>query len=166
MIKKLVLISLAAVVLRSTGLLPFESRDVAQLVPVEALVVSVEDGTVFLDGGGCLGIGQNWEQALEDLRQSTDGEVFLGAADHVVLCGDAVGLLQQVANSDALRPAASVCVCPDGIVDAKTAAAYLGAHDGGVKLQQVLALQFRPGKLKLPELIETQGGLRLYEANR
>lgn len=166
MIKKLVVLAALAVVLRVTGLLPFQSSDVAELVPVQALVVSMENGKVFLDGGGCLGVGTDWESALEDLNQSAEGHVFLGTADHVVLCGEAVSLLQQIARSEALRPAASLCVCPDGVIDAKSAAEYLNAHDGGVTLRQMRALQLRPGAVELPELIQTQGGLRLYAAHR
>ena len=166
MIRKFVILAVLVAALRMTGLLPFESSDVSELVPVQALVVSMGDGRVFLDGGGCLGIGANWEEALHDLNQSAEGHVFLGTADHVVLCGEAVSLLQQISKSAVLRPAASVCICPDGVVDAKTAAEYLSAHNGGVTLRQVQALQMRPGKLELPELIQTQGGLRLYAANR
>lgn len=166
MIRKFVILAVLVAVLRTTGLLPFQSSDVAELVPVQALVVSMEDGRVFLDGGGCLGVGADWEEALKDLNESAEGHVFLGTADHVVLCGEAVGLLPQIARSEALRPAASVCACPGGVVDAKSTAAYLAAHDGGVTLRQVQALQLRPGKLALPELIQTQGGLRLYAAHR
>lgn len=162
MIKRLLLLLAAAAVLRVTGLLPFESSDVAQLVPVQALVVSMENGKVVMDGGECLGIGEDWDSAWQDLRQSADGHVFLGTADHVVLCGDAVSLLPQLVGSEAVRPAASVCACPDSVPDADDAAAFLSAHDGGVTLQQIRALQLRPGKMQLPQLVETQGGLRLY----
>lgn len=166
MIKKLVILAVLAAALRATGLLPFQSSDVAELVPVQALVVSVEEGKVYLDGGECLGIGADWDSALQDLKESAEGHVFLGTADHVVLCGEAVSLLQQLIESEALRPAASVCVCPNGLIDSKSAAGYLAAHDGGVTLQQVRALQLRPGEVELPELIRTQGGLRLDAKDR
>ena len=166
MIKKLAVLAVLAAVLRTTGLLPFQSSDVAELVPVQALVVSVEDGNIYLDGGGSLGIGTDWSSTLEDLLESGEGHVFLGTVDHVVLCGGAVSLLQQIVETEALRPAASVCVCPDGLVDARSASAYLAGHDGGVTLQQVRALRLRPGKVELPELIRTQGGLRLDAKNR
>ena len=167
MIKKLIVLAILAAALRMTGILPFQSSDVAELVPVQALVVSMDDGRVYLDGGGCLGVGEDWEGALEDLNKSAEGHVFLSTADHVVLCGGAVSLLQQVADSEVLRPAASVCVCPEGVIDAKTAAKYLSAHDDGiVTLQQVRALHLRPGKVELPRLIQTQGGLRLDAKHR
>ena len=161
MIKKIIFLVVLAGILRVTGLLPFESRDVAQLVPVQALVISQSADNVVLDGGDCRGIGTDWDSAWEDLQNSADGRVFLQTADHVILCGDAVSLLRQVVESGAFRPAASVCVCPDSVPSADEAAAYLQAHHGGVTLQQVQALQLRQGELTLPRLRQTEGGLRL-----
>lgn len=161
MIKKLVFLVILAGVLRATGLLPFRSHDVAQLVPVQALVISQSGGNVVLDGGECRGIGTDWNSAWSDLKESADGRVFLQTADHVILCGDAVALLREVVESGAFRPAASVCVCPEGVPDAEEAAAYLDAHSGNVTLQQVSALQLREGKITLPTLRQTEGGLRL-----
>lgn len=163
MIKKLMVLAVLAAALRISGLLPFQSSDVAELVPVQALVVSMEEGGVVLDGGDCLGVGSDWEAAWEDLRLGAGGHVFLGTVDHVILCGEAVELLPRVLESAVLRPAASVCVSPEGVPNAKLAAEYLAAHDGGITLQQVRALQLRPGQIELPRLVETQEGLRLYE---
>jgi len=161
MIKKLVFLVILAGVLRTTGLLPFRSSDVAQLVPVQALVISQSGKNVVLDGGQCRGIGTDWDSAWKDLQNSAEGHVFLQTADHVILCGEAIGLLRQVVDSGAFRPAASVCVCPDGVPSADEAAKYLQAHRGGVTLQQVQALRLREGTLTLPRLRQTEGGLRL-----
>lgn len=165
MIKKLFLIAALAALLRITGLLPFHSSDVAELIPVEALVISIEDGQVVLDGGDCVGMGDDWALAWQDLEKSAAGHVFLGTADHVILCGEAVALLPQVLENRDLRPAASVCVCTDGVPNAKLAAKYLSARKGGITLQQVSALQLRTGTVRLPRLVQTEGGLRLYEQN-
>ena len=163
MIKKLIFLVILAGVLRTTGLLPFQSSDVAELIPVQALIVSQSGGNVVLDGGECRGIGSDWDSAWEDLKESAAGRVFLQTADHVILCGDAVSLLQEVVESGAFRPAASVCVCPDFVPEAQAAADYLQAHSSSVTLQQVQALQLREGKLSLPYLRRTEGGLRLDE---
>ena len=163
MIKKLIFLVILAGVLRTTGLLPFRSSDVAELIPVQALVVSQSGDNVVLDGGQCRGIGSDWDSAWNDLKESAEGRVFLQTADHVILCGEAVSLLQQVLESGAFRPAASVCVCTDFVPDAEQAAAYLGAHNSKTTLQQVQALRLRGGKLSLPRLRQTEGGLRLDE---
>lgn len=162
MIKRVGLLLLLLAVLRATGLLPFQSSDVAQLVPVRALVVSVDGDKLVLDGGQCRGVGHDWDSAWDDLHNSAEGHVFLGTADHVILCGSAIDKLPQVVTSRQLRPAASVCICTDGIPQPDKAANYLDAHDGGVTLQQVRALQLRTGTVRLPRLVMTEGGLRLY----
>ena len=48
-------IGLTAAALLLLGGMPFKRSDVARLAPVEALVVSVEQGRVVLDGGDCQG---------------------------------------------------------------------------------------------------------------
>ena len=157
-------IILTAAALLLLGWMPFERSDVARLAPVEALVVSVEQGRVVLDGGDCQGRGATWQEAWQDLRQGAEGQVFLGTAEQVVLTGSAVELLPQVANSGVLRPAAQVCVCPGPAPDPKQAAAYLSAHETGVTLQRVQAALLRGDDFALPVLTETEGGLRLYAA--
>lgn len=162
MIKKLFLLAALAAILRLTGLLPFQSSDVAELVPVQALVISVEDGEIRLDGGDCLGVGMDWDSAWKDLQNGGKGHVFLGTVDHVIFCGEALSLLPQLVESHLLRPAASVCSSSEGVPNAKLAAEYLSAHGGMVTLQQLRALRLRPGEVRLPQLVETPGGLRLY----
>ena len=163
MIKKLIALGVLAAVLKTSGFLPFQSSDVAELVPVRALVVCKEAENIVLDGGACVGVGKSWQSAWEDLQRSAEGHVFLGTADHVILCGSAMELLPQVLESETLRPAASICVSDEG-VNAIKAADYLDAHDGGVNLRQVQILRQREGVVKLPELVQTEGGFRLYGA--
>lgn len=164
MIKRLAILAALAAALRLTGLLPFETKDVAALKPVEALVVSMEDGQIVLDGGECQGRGDTWEEALEDLRKGAAGDLFLGTAEQVILCSGTWELLPQMVKNDALRPAAVVCACPSGIVEPEEAAAYLAAHNAGMTLQRVHAALLRGETVKLPVLQETKGGLRLYGA--
>lgn len=160
MIKRLLILAAAVAALRLTGLLPFETKDVASLKPVEALVVSVEEETLVLDGGECQGRGKTWEEALADLKEGADGDVFLGTAEQVVLCGAAWKFLPQMVGSDELRPAAVVCAC-NGEVKQEEAARYLSAHNAGLTLQQVRAALLRGETVKLPVLRMTEGGLRL-----
>ena len=166
MIKKLIFLVVAVSVLRLTGLLPFASSDVAELVPVQALVVSKDGSDFILDGGLCRGYGTDWNSALQDLKDGAEGHVFLGTADHVILCGAAVSVLTQVIENQLLRPAASICYCPDGGLQADEAARFLEAHDPGVTLQQVRALRLREAVVTLPVLEQTEGGLRLRAQDR
>lgn len=143
--------------------MPFQGRDVAQLIPVEALVVSVEEGTIILDAGDCRGSGETWEAAWEDLHRGAPGTVFLNTADYVVLTGSAVGLLETVVWDERLRPAAALYGALGETPDPKETASYLNGKQGGPTIQQLRADLMEANSVKLPLLVETEGGLRLYE---
>lgn len=160
--KQIIWLTLLVAALSLTGLLPFESNDVASLVPVEALTVDMNEGRVALKGKDCQGYGADWQSALEDMRQSGTGTVFLGTAEQVVLSQRAASLLPDIIRSEALRPAAVICVCPGEPPKPEEAAEYLSAHDAGMTIQKVQAVMLRGEGVKLPMLVQTEGGLRLY----
>jgi hypothetical protein len=160
MIKRLLLLAVLAAALRITGLLPFESSDVAKLKPVETLVVSVDGETVTVSGGDCVGMGETWEAALADLHLGAEGALFLGTAEQIVLCGEGRRLLEEIAAGNDLRPAA-VVVWSEETIDGTEATKYLSAHDAGVTLRQIQAALQRGEGIELPLLEKTEGGLRL-----
>lgn len=160
--KRIVLFLLFAAALRMSGLLPFESRDVAQLVPVEALVVSLEGKTVVLDGGEAKGRGESWSEALADLEQSAGGAVFLSTAEQIVLTGRTMALLPEIVSCSSLRPAAVVCFAPGEPPDPAEVSEYLSAHDGQQTIQRIRTALLQGETVTLPCLLETEGGLRLY----
>lgn len=161
MIKRLLLLAALAAALRISGLLPFQTNDVARLKPVESLVVSVKDGRVVLQSKDAEGYGGDWDEALQDLRQAAEGTLFLGTAEQIVLCGEAKLLLEPIAKSEDLRPAAVVVQCREQELDPEKAAAYLSAHNAGMTLQRVRAALLQKQPVDLPVLIKTEGGLRL-----
>ncbi len=160
--KKLWWVVLAVVAVKAAGLVPFESNDVASLVPVEALVVSKDGGLVVLNGGECKGYGANWAEALVDLHEGAEGTVFLSTAEQVIISDHALDLLPDVVRCEELRPAAVICVAPGKPPEPKEAAAYLSVHDAGVTIQKVQAAMLAERGLALPMLVKTEGGLRLY----
>ena len=160
--RRIVFFLLLAAGLRLFGLLPFESHDVATLQPIRALVVSLDGCEIVLDGGVCQGRGKTVEKALSDLFESGEGTVFLRTASHVVLSGKAQSLLYDLVESRALRPAAVVVASAGTPPDPETAANYLDAHSRGVTVGEVGAAMVRKEPVRLPLLVETKGGLRLY----
>lgn len=160
--KRIAVFLFLAAALRVSGLLPFESRDVADLVPIEALVVSLDGKEVVLDSGEAQGRGENWMDSLSDLHQSAGGDVFLGTAEQLILTGAAVTLLPEIVQSDALRPAAMVCFAPVP-PDPSEATEYLSARDQEWTVQRVRTALLRGEVVRLPVLLETEGGLRLHE---
>jgi len=163
-VKKVLAWGLVGVVLLGAGaMLPFQSRDIAQLVPIEALVVSVSQDKVVLNGGECSGRGSTWEDAWKDLKNSGDGWVFFGTAEQIVLVGGAVKLLTEVVSCEELRPAANVCVALGTMPQPEKVSAYLSAHNSGVTLQKVRADLKQGACPILPVLITEEGEMRLYE---
>lgn len=140
--------------------LPFSGSDVSELVPVEALVVTREQGQVVVEGGACRGRGATWAAALQDLRQGADGRAFLSTAEQIVLCGAAKELLEDVIADAKLRPAACVCLCEGGTPAPERAAAFL-RKKSDVTLRRLRAAQLRGEAVELPVLIQWEGGLRL-----
>lgn len=159
--KQIVWAALLAGALSLTGLLPFESRDVASLVPVETLTVDFREEQVVLDGGECQGYGADWETALLDLHAGAEGTVFLGTAEQVVLSQSAMSLLPDIIRSEELRPAAVICTCRGELPKPEDVTKYLSAHDAGTTIQKVQAVMLREEGIELPVLVETEGGLRL-----
>lgn len=159
--KKLILITAFAIVLKTAGILPFQSSDVADLLPIRALTVDSSAGNITLDGGEASGQGKTLEAALTNLRETAVGDVFLETAKYIILSPRAADLLDEVAVWEALRPAARVVLASGDLPKADDAADYLAAHDPGLTLQQVRAYRLRGEEAALPILEDEEGGLRL-----
>ena len=91
------------------GWLPFESHDVAELEPVQTLLLTAEQGKLCLqaEGGEC-GTGASWDEAVQSFLETSDGAVFLQTAETVILKGDLPAATQAVVEARTLRPATGV----------------------------------------------------------
>ena len=133
-------------------LLPSRTKDVGDLLPMELLYIYKEDNRIHAETDtGEAGVGDTLAQALEDLKATAPGEVFLETADYLIVTKDTVPLLPQLTK--VLRPATEVCL---GVNADTQAAAFLAAHKPGVTLQDC-----RSGGQALPTLIKTEERYRL-----
>lgn len=124
-----------------------EASDVGELLPVELLYIYKEDGCVRVETDtGNLGVGTDLKAALEDLKASTPGEIFLETANYLILSREAVPLLPQLWGI--LRPATEVCL---GVNADTKAAPFLAAHKPGVTLNDI-----RSGGRYLPTLVRRE----------
>ena len=140
------------------GELPMETHDAAELLPAELAIFWTEDGRVCARcDNGTEGSGEDLDAALDDLERAAEGVLFLDTAEHLILCGDIPSLAKQAADCGRLRPAAKVYRTADAALD------FLWAHPGNVTLGEVRAAMLGAGKAELPELRETERGLRLIE---
>lgn len=146
-----------------TGLLPFSPSDAAKLVVVETLVVSQDAyGRVTLYGpDGLTGTGTDFDDAVAELAAHAPGQLFLGAAEHLVFAGGAIDSLAGAAHGDTLRPAVRVYVSAEPaevLVDKeKEVTKYLSAHPGAVRLSDVRAALYERTRIVLPQLLGKEG---------
>lgn len=140
----------AVVLVAALGWMPFQGTDVARLQPVELISVSQEENRVLVETDtGDSGRGETLELALEDLKNSTPGEIFLETAEYLLITPEGQSLLPELTKT--LRPSCKVCL-REGIVDLEEAAAYLSAHEPWLTLQD-----YRTGEKNLPTL-RMEGG--------
>lgn len=139
---------------------PSAETDVSNLHPVEVLYIykETEADIVIETDTGDFGKGANLQEALEDLKESAPGEIFLETAAYVLVTEETKVLLPELMKI--LRPATEIVVTK-GNVDVKTAGNYLTVHRPKVTLQD-----YRSGESRLPELTMTEGRFYLVrEAN-
>lgn len=135
------------------GFLPFPRRDVAELKPVQTLVVELgEGGTVVLTAdGGLWGEGAGWEQAVERMEQTCPGHLFLSTAEQVIFVEKAANLVPQAAADTRLRPAANIYLA-DRAPEPETATKYLKTRDGDLTLSKVRTSILQSLPFRLPSL--------------
>ena len=159
------LLVLAGLVLAAglMGWLPATQKDVGSLVPVETLVLTLEDQTLVVRGDGDVeGRGGTWAAAMDDLRATAPGDAFFGATSHVLFVGRAAKVLPDVLRDKALRPAARVCLSR-GVPDPESATEFLSAHPAGVTLQDLQAAALEGRRVELPRLEYRDGRYHLYD---
>ncbi len=140
------------VALVGVGLLfPGKSVDVAKLIPMEVLVVTMEGNSVVVTDGNLQGVGTSWEGALENLQEKTPGEAFLGTVGHVIVMDE---LLEDVVWEPQLRPAAKLYRWVEPL-DYEQLVPFLKAHPGEV----TIASTRRERQGSLPMMRMENGGV-------
>ena len=145
-----------------TGLDGGASHDAAALVPVQALVIDAQDGTVFVTADtGDQGRGGNLEEALSDLQKGCAGVLFTQTAEHVIVTSRAWYLAPQVCVSRQLRPAAKLYRAMEEVEAPEEALRFLQAHPGKLTLSHARAALLESREEAAPVLLQTEGGFRL-----
>ncbi len=134
----------------------FQGTDVAELSPVEVVWISAKGGEVQMETDtGDMGVGRNAAQALEDMKATAQGRVFLETADYLIVEHGNERLIPQL--QEILRPNCSVCVATEK-PDLKQAAEFLNTHEPDIDMRR---LRYQGGSLPL---LQNKGGrLELVE---
>ena len=135
------------------GRVPHRGTDVARLHPVEVVAVTAGDGMRLQTDTGLAGEGSTPEAALEDLRSSATGTVFLDTADYLLLSPEAERYLPLLLPL--LRPTCRVCLYR-GEPALAQAARYLAGRDWPLTLGV-----WRAEGGMLPVLITEEGRMEL-----
>lgn len=148
--KRWILYVLVFAVVSVFGALPFHGTDIGELAPVEIVWLTQEDGNVgvFTDTGDW-GWGVDVLSALDNLKATAPGTVFLDMADYLIVQRGSEKLLEQVYHI--LRPSCMICVGED-MPDMEQVSGFLRAHEPEVTLRQ-----YQNGSVELPSLTVENG---------
>ena len=128
--------------------------DIAKLAPVGVVWLSHSDEEVRLETDtGDMGGGENVKAALNDMKETTSGTIFLDTADYLIVEQGSEALLEQVYSL--LRPSCMICVA-EKMPDLESVGEYLSAHEPELTLRQ-----YRVEKGNIPELVELDGRFAL-----
>ena len=130
---------------------PVEQADVGKLRPIETVSVYTEQGWVVLSTDtDDLGIGQTALQALQNMKDTASGTIYLDTARYLLLEEDAQDAAEELRA--VLKDKVQLCIASREIEPAD-ATKYLSAHSGLTRMKT-----WKVGQ-KLPVLV--QQGKRL-----
>ncbi|MBQ3215530.1 MAG: hypothetical protein IJB11_05360 [Oscillospiraceae bacterium] len=150
--KRWIVLALALPMIAFLGGKDEAGRDVARLQPMEVLAVTMEDDGVRIETDtGDAGRGANLEAAIDNLKSTTSGEIFLDTAEYLLIAG-CEPLLPELAAH--LRPSCQVCLV-EGEVELESVAQFLKIHQPELTLAE-----YRGGIRTLKTLKEEKGRFR------
>ena len=134
----------------------FEKTDIAILEPVQTVSLRTEgDVLVLSTDTGSSGSGYTVQTALNELKESAEGNVFLDTAEFVIVDRRSKDRIEEL--TQVVRPGCLVCV-GNGEIELKDASQYLKTHEPGVTLNdcvtgtgQLETLTVKNGRLKLED---------------
>lgn len=128
---------------------PVERADVGKLRPIETVSVYTEQGWVVLrTDTDDLGIGQTALQALQNMKDTASGTIYLDTARYLLLEDDAQDAAEELRG--VLKDKVQLCIASREIEPAD-ATKYLSAHSGLTQMKtwkvgQKLPVLARQGK--------------------
>jgi len=134
---------------------PVAATDLDDLIPVETLWITVEEGSLAVNGKDVSGKGGDWQSAMEDLEASAEGTVFLQTVDRIVVSEKAANCLKALREDERLRPSIRLYLLR-GAAD-ESLDAFTAAHGSEATVEN--------GK-EPPLILEEEGRYRLAGAER
>ena len=149
-------IALYMLLLAAALQMPVERMDVGKLIPVELLHIYREgEHIVIATDTGSSGTGKTVDEAVENLKATTAGIIYLDTARYLLIEENASREL--VAICAYLKPSVRVCAARR-YVDLEKAVSYLAAHPPRQRLRDLMdgrtveKLLLEGGKMILKEI--------------
>ena len=115
-------------------LVPIQGADVGKLQPIEVAFVYRAGKQIVLETDtGDKGVGNTGAEALQNLKDTTPGIIYLDTAEYLLLTEDAQEAVEQL--RPLLKKSVQVCTAEPGI-DLALAAQFLPAHGKLPQLKQ------------------------------
>lgn len=129
---KRIIVYVAVLVL--LALSPVKRMDIGTLHPVEAVMVCGDKGNVLVKTDtGDWGIGSNVEEALENLKETTCGTVYMDTAEYLLIGEDCEEIVDSFRT--VMKGRVRICKAESG-VNLQKAAQYLSVHGGLPQLKE------------------------------
>lgn len=126
-----VIIFAAISLLASTA---FHGTDIAKLAPVETIWLSEREDEICLEtDSGDMGRGESLAAALEDMKKTVPGTIFLDTADYLIVEAGKEHLIGQI--SSLLRPSCMICKAEEK-PDMEAVTKFLSAHEPELTLRK------------------------------
>lgn len=114
------------VLLTAVLLMPSKGTDIGKLLPVEVVSIYKENGRVVLETDTQdRGVGNTVDEAVENLKATTAGILYLDTADYLLIDLSAAETVRDLAAH--LKPSVQLCAAEPGI-DLAEAAEFLAVH--------------------------------------
>lgn len=142
-------------ILLAAMLVPDRGTDVGKLIPVEVAAISEAYGVVCVETDtGDSGAGKTLEAAIEDMKSSASGIIYLDTAEYLLLGNGMEAHLNTVERH--LKGDVHLCYAQAGI-PLEAVANFLSVHRPGVKLKEVSEYG------SIPMITEENGKYHLIE---
>ena len=142
-----------ALLLTAALLLPKSDVELGKMKPVETVSLRNRDGLVIVETDTeDVGMGITLEEALENLRKTTAGRIYLDTAAFLLLDPEMTDQAEMLRGN--LKGSVRLCEC-SGEVDVKEAGEYLRCHSPKVELKdwkkgmRLQILETENGRMKL-----------------
>ncbi len=141
-------IALYCIIIALVIMAPVTKQDIGDLEPIQAVWLYTQDGDVVLQTDtGDYGAGTTVETAVKDMKENSEGIVYLDTAQFLLVSEQATDRLEDIVAY--LKNTVKICLWNGNQVS--SAARYMQAHNVGCKVKE-----YRKGKPlhEIPEFIE------------